>query len=250
MGTFLTSINTYQWTLLLLGSLLAGMNKAGIQGATPLAVALFASAFGGLPSTGIILPILAAADIFALRYYYKQAQWRHILRVMPWTLAGIIAGVFVGSRVSGRVFIIFLGSSVLASAAILLWKELRRNEKPPASPLFPPLMGIAGGFTTMVGNTGGPIISIYLLAMRLPKNGFLGTMAWFFFLTNIIKLPFHIFVWKTISANTLLLNLIALPVVFLGTFLGYRIVKIIPEKPYRFFVIGAIVIAAVRLFFI
>lgn len=248
MQAFITSLTPAQWTLFALGSLLAGLNKAGLQGATPLAVALFASAFGGRTSTGIILPILTLADFFALRYYHKDANWSQILRVLPWTLGGIFAGILLGSFVSGVVFNILLGSSVLASALMLLWKTLRKNEKPPTFPWFPPIMGVAGGFTTMVGNTGGPIISIYLLAMNLPKYNFLGTMVWFFFITNVIKIPFHIFLWGTINLNTLLLDLFGIPIVFLGTFLGYRLVKIIPEKPYRYFIIFSIVVAAIRLF--
>jgi len=246
---FLSSLTLNQWILLSLGSILAGMNKAGLQGMTPLAVALFASAFGSRASTGIILPVLTIADLFALRYYHKKVQWNHIFRVLPWTLAGIVAGLLLGSFVSGTVFTVFLGTSVLLSALVLLWKELRKDVNPPSYPWFPPLMGVAGGFTTMVGNVGGPIISIYLLAMKLPKNNFLGTMAWFFFITNTIKIPLHVVLWKTINLQTLVLNLFSIPLIYLGAFLGYRLVRIIPEKPYRFFAITAISLAAIRLYF-
>jgi uncharacterized membrane protein YfcA len=73
--------------------------------------------------------------------------------------------------------------------------------------------------------------------VRLPKNEFIGTAAWLFFIINVFKLPFHIFVWKTVSVHTLVLNSVLIPAVILGFFLGTYIVKLISNVNYRRFVL-------------
>ncbi|MDX1332427.1 MAG: TSUP family transporter, partial [Robiginitalea sp.] len=75
--------------------------------------------------------------------------------------------------------------------------------------------------------------NLYFLAMRLPKNQFIGTAAWLFLITNWVKLPLHIFLWKTIDTGVLLTDLWLLPGLVLGLFLGVRIVKRIREGSYR-----------------
>ena len=106
-------------------------------------------------------------------------------------------------------------------------------------------MGVLGGFATMIGNVAGPIFAIYLLAMHLPKNKFIGTGAWFFLIINLSKFPLHVFIWKTVSWNTLTLDLLMLPAIALGAFLGVKLVKKISDEIYR---TAVIVITALSAF--
>jgi uncharacterized membrane protein YfcA len=84
--------------------------------------------------------------------------------------------------------------------------------------------------------------------MNLPKNIYIGTAAWFFLIINLIKVPFHIFIWNTISINTLSLNLISIPSILIGVFIGIKIVKLFPEKIYRYFIIASTLLSAIFLF--
>jgi len=106
------------------------------------------------------------------------------------------------------------------------------------------LCGVAGGFTSMIGNLAGSVMAIYFLSMRLPKNSFIGTTAWFFMVINWFKIPFHVWMWKTITWDSFLLDLTMLPLIILGAFLGVWIVKRLSEFTYRWFIIGMTMIAA------
>jgi len=108
-------------------------------------------------------------------------------------------------------------------------------------------MGILGGFATMIGNVAGPVFAIYLLAMHLPKNSFIGTGAWFFMIINFSKFPLQLFVWNNIKIETLAIDLVTLPAIAVGAILGFKMVKIIPERAYRGFVIVITVISALLL---
>ncbi|MGB5436699.1 MAG: sulfite exporter TauE/SafE family protein, partial [Maribacter sp.] len=57
--------------------------------------------------------------------------------------------------------------------------------------------------------------------------------AWLFLIINVFKLPFHIWSWKTITPETLWIDLKLAPAIFLGLFVGVRLVKIIKEDFYR-----------------
>ena len=229
--------------------MLIGMSKTGITGVGLMVVPLLANSFGGRPSVGLLLPILIFADIFAVSWYHRHADWKHILRLIPWAFAGIIVATLVGKHLNDHTFSRLLAALVIGGVCILLWQDLRRNKmKIPDKWWFAGILGLLGGFTTMIGNAAGPVMALYLLAMRLPKNQFIGTAAWFFFLVNVSKVPLHIWSWKTITSESFILDLLMIPAIALGAFLGIWLVKLIPELWYRYLVIVTTLLSAVLLF--
>jgi len=94
-------------------------------------------------------------------------------------------------------------------------------------------MGTLAGFTTMVGNLAGAFSNIYFLAMRIPKNTFIGTAAWLFFIINSFKVPFHIWSWGTINESSILKSLELIPFVILGLIFGVILVKKINDNTFR-----------------
>ncbi|MCK5691703.1 MAG: sulfite exporter TauE/SafE family protein [Bacteroidales bacterium] len=225
------------------------MSKTGISGVGLMVVPLLANAFGGRPSVGLLLPILIFADIFAVTWYNRHAQWKHILRLLPWAFAGIIFATLVGKSISDQTFNRLLAALVIGGIAILLWRDIRSHKlKIPQSRWFAGGLGLLGGFSTMIGNAAGPVMALYLLSMRLPKNSFIGTGAWFFFIVNLSKVPMHIWSWKTISLNSFMLDVMVIPAVAAGAFLGIWLVRLLPEKFYRLLVIVTTLLSALLLF--
>ncbi|MFC1562791.1 sulfite exporter TauE/SafE family protein [candidate division KSB1 bacterium] len=238
------------WFLAVLCGIFVGLSKTGLSGMGMLVVPILAGIFGGKPSVGIMLPMLCIGDIFAVRYYHQHAEWSHVLRLMPWTLAGIIIGLFVGNIVSATQFKDIIAVTIMISIALMVWREQRKDEIViPTYWWFSALTGLVGGFATMIGNAAGPIMAIYLLSMRLTKNIYIGTGAWFFIIVNLVKVPLHVFVWHTITVQTLSFNIALLPAIAAGAFTGVNAVKKIPEKSYRIFIMIMTTIAALKLFF-
>ena len=77
------------WVLIILAAFIIGLSKAGLKGIDMLNVTVMAIVFGGKASTGIVLPLLCAADIMAVIYYHRHAQWPHFWKLMPWMVAGM-----------------------------------------------------------------------------------------------------------------------------------------------------------------
>ena len=233
--------------ILALVALFIGMAKTGIHGTGMAAVPLLALVFGGKASSGILLPILCMADLFAVRYYHRHADWNHLWKLFPWAAIGVLIGTFVGDKINDEVFKIIMGVIIIASLGIMIWLEKAKHKKIPTGLWFAALLGILGGFTTMVGNLAGSVMALYLLSMRLPKNQFIGTAAWFFMIINWFKIPFHIWIWETITLDTFLLDLTTLPIIGIGAFVGIWIVKKIPEAHYRWFIILTTLVSALLL---
>jgi len=238
-----------QWILLGLSGLLIGMSKTGISGVGLMVVPLLANAFGGRPSVGLLLPILIFADIFAVIWYNRHAQWKHILRLLPWAFAGIILATLVGKSISDQTFNRLLAALIIGGIAILIWRDIRADKiKIPKSRWFVGGLGLLGGFSTMIGNAAGPVMALYLLSMRLPKNSYIVTGAWFFFIVNLSKVPLHIWSWKTITVDSFLLDVLVIPAIAAGAFLGIWLVRLLPEKYYRILVIVTTLLSALLLF--
>lgn len=234
--------------MLIASALIVGFSKAGIQGATIPAVAMMAFIFGGKNSAGIMLPMLMVGDVVAIFKYGKKGNMRDVLKLMPPTVVGIVLGAFIGSWINDAQFKLLIGVIVIVCVLLLAVREFRKQTIAlPDNSVIKSSVGIVSGFSSMIGNAAGPIFNVYILALNLKKESMIGTTAWFFFLMNILKLPFHIFLWGTIDGATLKYTFIALPFIGIGAWGGIWIVNHISENWYRRLIILMTAITAVRL---
>ena len=107
-------------------------------------------------------------------------------------------------------------------------------------------MGFIAGVTTMLANAAGPVMGLYLLAVALPKDAYVGTAAWFFLLINALKLPFSAHL-GLIHSSSLLFNLKLVPAVIAGLVLGRSVVARVPQKGFDSLVLAFALVAAVKL---
>ena len=240
------SLKLPELSLIFLSAVAIGMAKTGLGGFGMLTVPIMAGIFGAKPSTGIVLILLIIADFFGVWFYHRHADIKLILKLSPSTIFGILLGILIGDRISDAQFTILL-AGILILGALVMGANLNNNLKVKPSFLLSFITGSVAGISTMIGNSAGPIMSIYFLAMGLEKNSFIGTGAWFFLFVNLFKLPFHIFIWETIEVKTFLFDLVLIPAIVLGAFSGVWIVKKIPEKPYRVIIIISVVFAALQM---
>jgi hypothetical protein len=205
------------------------MSKTGVHGAGMLSVPLLALVFGGLNSSGVILPMLIIADVFGVWYYHRHASWKHLKLLFPWAVLGVVIGTLAGAYIDDKIFKAIMALTIFISIPVMIWLKEGEDDHIPKTGWFSISTGIAGGFTSMVGNLAGSVMAVYLLAARLPKNAYIGTTAWFFLVVNWTKVPFHILVWHTITWNTVYLSLATLPLILLGAIIGIYIIKRVPE---------------------
>ena len=243
-------LDFYGWALVALCALMIGINKTGIPGFGILFVPVMAMAMPTKQSTGVTLGMLILADLFAVVYYRRRALWIYIIRLIPATFVGIVAGFFVMGRISDEQLQPVIGIIVLSMLAVNFWRN-RKNDVEAAIPTqwwFGAIMGFLAGFTTMLANAAGPVMIVYLLAMRLPKIEFVGTSAWFFFIVNWLKVPFSVKL-GLIAPMSIKMNLMMLPFIAAGAIVGIFALKKMPQKIFEITVQVLALAAAIKLLF-
>ncbi len=243
-------VDLFGWVVLALCAVVVGVSKTGMPGLGILPVPLMALAFETRESTGLLLGILILADLFAVAYHRHNAKWRHVLRLLPAAFVGIVAGYFGLGVVNDRQLKPIIGGIVLAMLGLNYWRmRIRADEAPvPAQWCFAVALGFMAGVTTMMANAAGPVMIIYLLAMRLPKVEFVGTSVWFFFVVNWLKVPFSTHL-NLMTAESVRLNLMMIPFIAVGATVGILFLRRIPQKAFIAIVQILAAAAAVKLLF-
>jgi len=237
------------WAVLALCAVMVGISKTGVPGFGILVVPLMALVLPARGSTGVALGILILADLFAAGYYRRHAQFAHIVRLLPVAFAGIVAGYFGLKMITDAQLKPIIGIIVLAMLAVNWWRT--RSDADAAIPdkwLFAAVMGFLAGVTTMMANAAGPVMIVYLLAMRLPKTEFVGTSAWFFFIVNWLKVPFSLHL-GLVTVESVKLDLLTLPFILVGVLLGIFILRRMPQKVFDVVVQVLTAAAAIKLLF-
>lgn len=237
------------WFLAFLAAFILGMGKAGIKGLGVLIVTLMAILFGGKASTGVLIPLMVVADILAVFYYNINTQWKFLLKILPTMVLGVLIGVWFGNDISEKLFKQVMAVFIIITVIMMVWMDQKKNKAVPKHWIFASGMGLLSGITSMIGNLAGSFADIYFLAIRLPKNQFIGTAAWLFLIINVFKLPFHIFVWKTVTSESLLLNLFLVPGILIGFLSGVTLVKLLNNEVYRKFIMVVTAIGALMILF-
>lgn len=237
--------------MLVLGTsaFLVGMRRGGVQGPEVAGVIVLVERFSAAASVGIAVLIFLYADVQATVLLFRKVDWRVLRRLLLPTVAGIGLGAFVGRFLPMRIFEWTFFAILLTAYATLVVQHFRPlQEKPPPLPrLMTPLAGLLSGITSMIGNMASLFVALYFTAIRAEKEQFIATSAWFFFTLNIVKLPIHIWGWRTLTGVMLARTLILFPVVTLGIWLGRIIVHRLNEAAYWRFVVVMVGLALVRL---
>ncbi len=231
--------------LLALCAVMVGMAKTGVPGLGILVVPIIASLEpSAIAGTGLLLPLLISADLVAVVIYRRQASANTLWHLLPWVALGLIGGFLAMKRMDDVVMRMIIGLIVLGMVVLHL---SRAKLQEAAAPNWrrAAFYGIVAGFATMVANAAGPVMSLYLLSMALPKDEFMGTGAWFFLLINCIKVPFYLGLSPPIINHaSLILDASVLPAVWLGAFGGRWIYARMPQQIFDRVVVAMTVLSA------
>jgi hypothetical protein len=246
-------ISGWGFAALAAAAVLVGFSKTAVSGANTVSLAIFAAVLPARASTGALLPILIAGDVLAVLTYRRHAHWPTLWRLFPAVAVGVIAGTLFLQWADDGIVRTSIGAILLFMAAVTLWRRRAADaaEEPDevatrTGRAKARSYGVLGGFTTMVANAGGPVMSMYLLSAGFRKLGFLGTSAFFFLIVNVSKVPFSVGL-GLIDGHSLLLDLALVAFVVPGAFLGKWAVNRINQRLFEQLVIAATIVGGVQL---
>jgi uncharacterized membrane protein YfcA len=273
------TISVWGFVALAVAATLVGFSKTAVSGANTVSLAVFAAVLPARESTGVLLPVLIVGDVLAVLTYRRHAHWPTLWRLFPAVAVGVLAGTAFLLLADDDAVRTSIGAILLLMAGVTVWRRrstTRREKQAEAADATEPpearqatdvepaasdgpegtrapggrvkarLYGVLGGFTTMVANAGGPVMSLYLLSAGFQKLGFLGTSAWFFLIVNTTKVPFSVGL-GLIDGRSLLLDAALALFVIPGAFIGKACVNRINQRLFERLVIAATVLGGAEL---
>ena len=251
MQELFSSFSGIQIAVLLISAVLVGINKTAVPGLGVIPVMLLASAFETRLSTGLQLGMIALCDLMAVAWYRRGADWRLIVRLLPWALVGLGVGsaILYLLPANDDVFMRrLIGAIVLCLAVISFIKNRMNPDKIPSGTGYAAFFGILLGTTTQLANAAGPVSSIYLLSMKFDKARYMGTAAWFFLIVNWIKVPIFAIEGR-MTLQSVLIDLSLIPVMIIGAVLGILLFRKIPQKVFDGVIQVFVLFAAIKMLF-
>lgn len=234
----------WQWLLGIFCAFMIGVAKTGAPGVGTMVAPLMVLMVGDARmATAWALPVLCTADVFAVVYWRRHAEVRQLFSLIPWVLAGIVAGaaaLSLDEQIIRRV----VGVIVVGMVVLYLWRQFSPTRQVAGNPAF---YGVCTGFATTVANAAGPVMSLYLLSKKLPKEKFVATGAWFFFAMNLLKSP--VYAWYHLySRASLMFAVLVVPAVLAGALAGQWLVRNMTQKVFEVAVVALTAVSCLFLF--
>jgi uncharacterized membrane protein YfcA len=232
--------------LVALAAFLVGLSKGGLPAVATLGVPVLALVMSPVAAAALLLPIYIVTDWVGLWLYRRTYSARNLRILIPAGLLGVLIGWAVASRVSDAFVGLLVG---VVGIAFCLNAWIRHRSTSEARPADLPrgiFWGTLAGFTSFVSHSGAPPFQMYVLPQKLEKLAFAGTATILFAIINVAKLiPY----WELDSFSSVdpKLPLTALPVGILGTFVGAKLTRVMPDKLFFTFVQWALFLVSLKL---
>jgi uncharacterized protein len=230
----------------LLAALLIGLAKGGLSMVGSLATPILALVISPVKAAAILLPILIISDLLGLWSYRRHYDRRNLAILIPAAALGIGVGWATASLVPDR-WVGFVIGVIGVSFCVSAW--VRRNAIPKPRPADIPrgvFWGSILGFSSFVAHVGGPPYQVYVYPQQLDKVVYAGTTTITFAAVNWIKLGPY---WALgqFSSENLQISAWLVPIAVIGTLVGVRLVRVLPQKVYFNIVQAALMVVSLKL---
>jgi len=216
--------------------LLVGVSKTAIGGVGLLSAALIAQVMPAKESTGVLLILFLVGDLFAIGIYKKHVEWKFLKTLIFPVLCGFVVGAFYLFHSTDNSLKRTIGVVVVLLVVLFPVSQYWQKHNDDITIRYPRtlrvFLGSTAGFMSMIANSGGTPMSIYLLLRKNSVLNFLGNTAWFFFIINLAKLPFT-FGLGLLDLKSLQYILPAVPMVAIGALIGRRFIAKIDLRMFQ-----------------
>ena len=232
--------------VLLMAGMITGFSKFSVGGMGLLILPVIMIALPGPEALGVIAPMYVITHLMAVSTYRKQIAWRILLRFLPITVLGVGLGGWLLSGINPDQFQLMLGVLVV----LMLSYSIFTDHYPSNFMRHPAAIYIAGllsGVVSIMANAAGPIVSLFFMEQKLPKEAYMSTRAWCILLINLAKFP-PLIMLGLMNKDTILFSIYCIPGMVIGAFMGYWLVKKLDLNQFKWLIRGMSAIAAIKLF--
>ena len=235
------------WIFAVFAAITVGLGKGGLPVIASLAVPSLSLFMSPISAAGLLLPVYIVSDIFALIFYRKDFN----AKILKISILGMTIGVLIGWATANIVIewvvTIIIGLMGVIFALNQIFKNQIQNIK---AIKINKTKGIfwcsIAGFTSFISHNGGPPWQIFILPIGLSKSVYVGTSVIAFSYVNAIKIPPYYFLGQ-MNLGTLKIALYLIFPASIAVYLGYKLVKVIPEKIFFKIVSWALLLISLKL---
>lgn len=227
--------------------LLVGVSKAGFGSAMgSLAVPLLSLMVATPQAAAIMLPILLVMDAAGLMIFRGKGDAANLRIMIPGAMLGVMLGALFFHWIDIRWI-----KGMIGLEALLFGLERLRQVKEISHPRPPEigkglLWSCISGFASFISHAGGPPALQYLLPQGMPRERLVGTTVIFFSTVNFAKLlPYGIL--GLLDLSNLTTSALLLPVAPVGYWVGLKLLKGLPQKPFNLAIAVAMLLTGLKL---
>lgn len=211
----------------------AGISKGGFgSGAAFASASILTLVMQPGAALGIMLPLLMLIDVSSLPAYWKKWNWPAARVLLIGGVPGTLLGALFYSAADPDTIRLLIGAiSVLFVAWQLAQKRGLVRLQARLGPRTGVVAGIVLGFTSFVSHAGGPAAAVFLLGQRLNKTTYQATTVLVFWAINLFKSGFYAGM-GIFTLETATLDIALAPFAVLGTWLGIKAHRLVPERAF------------------
>lgn len=233
-----------------LGAMLAGISKGGFGGSLGFAgSAILAVVVEPGVALALMLPVLMAIDMAAVRAYWGRWDKPSAGAILTGAVPGLLLGAVLFSVISSDSIRVLIG--LVAVGFPLFRIALARGWIAPRPTGFDRRKGwVAGagvGFTSFVAHAGGPPFAVFMLGQGgIDKTRYNATSVIVFWVVNAMKAALYtmlgLFSWQLLGWSAALI-----PFAMIGTLIGVKAHKLIPERLFFMVAYTALMLTGLKL---
>ena len=233
-----------------LGAMLAGISKGGFGGSLGFAgSAILAVVVEPGVALALMLPVLMAIDMAAVRAYWGRWDKPSAGAILTGAVPGLVLGAVLFSVISADSIRVLIG--LVAVGFPLFRIALARGWIAPRPTGFDRRKGwVAGagvGFTSFVAHAGGPPFAVFMLGQGgIDKTRYHATSVMVFWVVNAMKAALYtmlgLFSWQLLGWSAALI-----PFAMIGTLIGVKAHKLIPERVFFMVAYTALLLTGLKL---
>jgi len=228
--SFINGSVTVFWLVCALSVFTVSITKSGFGGSMgALSAPILLTVLPPNIALAVLLPLYLIADVWTVFIWRGYSVWRLLGWMCLFAIIGQILGWLLISYIDDEILKLFIGIiALITSVRFYLQKaqiqliKIKKTHHKQIRDRFKLRAGIwcsLSGFSSFVSLTGGIPVQVFMLPMKIQRFFVVGTLAWYFLIINVAKVPFFLDLnWFT--AETLFTSLCLVPVVPFGVWTG------------------------------
>lgn len=193
----------------------------------------FGAGMIAVPLLAFVIPLQLAVPLCSLLVFVlfvilvirdrREIVWEELRLLLPPTIAGALAGLWLFAVLDNRVLVLLLGVFLILYSAYMLAVSALGLPQLRCSQRWALPVGFSGAFfDTLFGGGGGTLVVIYINARGVGRAGFRATVAALWFAEMVARIGGY--AWSGYyDRGTLLLFVLLLPLMWIATVVGERL---------------------------